>query len=50
MGYNLSGVVISRNFRNNITELGEQLGLDLELDKRLLSNSHLLTRFFLLLQ
>lgn len=35
MGFNLSGIVISKNYKDNVNELQEQLGLNLELDKEI---------------
>jgi hypothetical protein len=35
MGFNLSGIVISKNYKDNVSELQEQLGLNLELDKEI---------------
>lgn len=35
MGFNLSGVAINRNFKNDIPELSAQLGLAFELDREI---------------
>jgi hypothetical protein len=35
MGFNLSGIVISKNYKDNVSELQEQLGLNLELDREI---------------
>jgi hypothetical protein len=35
MGFNLSGIVISKNYKDNVNLLREELGLNLELDKEI---------------